>query len=101
MSQKYTSHVHIGSTLCLRNTLRKYNAGRYASSTYIAMHFRPFIFIAYIFGFRNYRQMTKYTKDQWIDQNNHDVLKWSRNAQNIIRYYNELKFIYLIRNLHI
>ena len=27
MSQKYNSYVQIGSTLCLRNTLRKYNTG--------------------------------------------------------------------------
>ena len=30
MPQKYTSYVHIGSTLRLRTTLRKYNAGGYA-----------------------------------------------------------------------
>ena len=30
MSQKYTSYVHIVSTMCLITTLRKYNAGGYA-----------------------------------------------------------------------
>ena len=43
MSQKDTSCVHIGSTLCLRNTLRKYNAGGYISGTDIAMHLRLFV----------------------------------------------------------
>ena len=42
VSQKYTSYVHIGSTLCLRTTLRKYNAGGYASGTDIEMYLRPF-----------------------------------------------------------
>ena len=43
MSQKDTSYFHIGSTLCLRTTLRKYNAGGYISGTYIAMHLRLFV----------------------------------------------------------
>ena len=41
--------------------------------------------------------MIEYTKYQWIGQNRHNVLQWSRNAQNIICYDNELKFIYLLR----
>ena len=53
--------------------------------------------IAYICGFRNDRQMIKYTKDKFIDKNNHDVLQWDRNAQNIICHDNELKLIYLLR----
>ena len=57
MSQKYTSHVHIGSTLCLRNTLRIYNASGYESGTDIAMHLRPFMLIDYICGFRKDRKM--------------------------------------------
>ena len=82
--------------LCLRTTLRKYNARGYKSGTDIAMHLRPFVLIAYISGFRNDRQITEYTKDQWIDQNYHDVLQWARNAQNIICYDNELKLTYLL-----
>ena len=97
MSQKDTYYVHIGSTLCMRNTLRKYNPGEYASGTDIAMHSRPFLLIAYIFGFRKDRQIIECTKYLWIDQNHHDVLQWSRNAQNIIRHDNEFKFIYLLR----
>ena len=61
------------------------------------MHLKPFLLIAYICGFRNYRQMIEYTKDQWIDQKHHDVLQWARNAQNIIGDENELKLIYLPR----
>ena len=68
ISHKYTSYVHIGSTLYLRTTLRKYNPGEYASGTDIAMHLRPFLLIAYIFGFRKDRQIIEYTKDKWIDQ---------------------------------
>ena len=90
MSQTDTFYVHIGSTVCLRTTLIKYNAGGYASGTDIAMHLRPFVLIAYIFGFRRDSQMIEQTKDQWIDQNHHDLLQWDRNAQNIIRYDNEL-----------
>ena len=41
--------------------------------------------------------MIEYTKDQWIDQNHHDVLQWARNAQNILRYENELELIFLLR----
>ena len=61
------------------------------------MHLRPFVLIAYICGFRKDRQMIEYTKDQWIDQKHHNVLQWDINAQNIIRYDNELKLIYLLR----
>ena len=97
MSQEYTSHVHIGSTLCLITTPRKYNAGVYASGTDIAIHLRPFVLISYISGFRNYRQMVEYAKDKFIDQNHHDVLQWARNGQNIIHYDNKLKLSYLLR----
>ena len=94
MSQKWTSYVRIGSMLCLKTTPRKNNAGGYASSTDIVMHLRPFLLIAYICCFRKDRKMVEYTKDQWIDQKHHDVLQWSRNAQNIIHYDNELKLIF-------
>ena len=97
MSQKDTSYVHIVSTLCLRTTLRKYNAGGYAEGTDIAMHLRPFVLISYIFDFRKDRKMVEYNKDQWIDQNHYDVLQWARNDQNIICYDNELNLIYLLR----
>ena len=97
MPQRDTSYVHIGSTLCLRTTLRKYNAGGYVSGTDIVMHLSPFVLISYVFGFRKDRKMIEYTKNQWIDQKHHNVLQWSRNAQNIIRYGNELKLIYLLR----
>ena len=80
MPQKYTSYAHIGSTLCMITTLRKYDVDGYESDTDIAMHLRPFVLISYICGFRNNTQMIEYTKDQWIDQNHHDVLQWSRNA---------------------
>ena len=97
MSQKYNSYFHIGSTLCLITTLRKYNSGWYASGTDIAIHLWPFVLIAYICGFRKDSQIIEYAKYQWIDQNYHDVLKWAINAQYVICYENELKFIYLIR----
>ena len=45
--------------------------------------------------------MREYTKHQWIDQNHHDVLQWARNAQNSIRYDNELKLFNLLRKEHI
>ena len=75
ISQKYTSYVHIGSTLCLRNTIRKYNAGGYASGTDIMMNLRRFLLIAYICGFRKYRHMIEYTKYQCIDQKHHNILQ--------------------------
>ena len=77
MSQKDTSYFHIVSTICMRTSLRKYNTGGYSSGTNIAMHLRPFVLIAYIFGFRKDRQMLEYTKDQWIDQKHHGVLQWA------------------------
>ena len=70
MSQKDTSYLHIGSTLCL---------------------------ISYIFGFRKDNQIIEYTKDQWIDKKHHDLLQRDRNAQSIICYENQFKFIYLLR----
>ena len=85
------SYFHIVSTLCLISTLRKYSAGGYASGTDIDIHLRPFVLIAYIYGFIKYRQMIEHTKDQWFYQKHHDVLQWSRNAQNIIRYDNKSK----------
>ena len=97
MSQKYTSCVHIVSILCLRTTLRKYNVDGYASGTDIAMHLGPFGLIAYICGFRKDRQIIEYTKYQCIDKKDHDVLKWAGNVQNINRFDNKLKFIYLLR----
>ena len=59
-----TSYVHIGSTLCPRITLRKYIFGGYASGTDTAMNLRPFVLIAYMFGFRKDRKMIEYTKFQ-------------------------------------
>ena len=55
ISLKDTSYVQIGSTLCLITTLSKYNAGGYASGNDIAMLFRPFVLIAYIYDFRKGR----------------------------------------------
>ena len=52
ISQKDTSYFHIGSTLCLRTTLRKYNADGYSSGTDIVMHLKKFVFIPCICGFR-------------------------------------------------
>ena len=75
MPKKDTSYFHIGSTPCLGTTLRKYNAGGYASGTDIAMHLRPFVVIFCICSFRNEREMIEYTKDQWIYQKHHDVLQ--------------------------
>ena len=77
----------------LRTTLRKYNVGVYTSGNDIAMHLRLFVLIAYICGFRKDSKMIEYTKDKWIDQNHPYVLQWTRNAQNNIRYDNELKLI--------
>ena len=62
--------------------------GGYASGTDIAIHLRQFLLIAYICGFIKDRQMTEYTKYQWIYQKHNDVLQWARNTQNIICYYN-------------
>ena len=94
MSQNVTSYLHIGSTLCQRTNIEKYNAGGYAPGTDIEMHLRPFVLISYIFGFRKDRKIIEYTKYKWIDKNHHDVLQWARNAQNIICYDNELELIY-------
>ena len=69
----------------------------YASGTDIFMHLRMFVLIAYICGFRKDRKIIEYNKDQWIDQNNHDLLQWDRNSQNIIHHDNELKLINLPR----
>ena len=77
--------------------MSKYNACGYASGTDIEIHLRPFVLIAYIYGFRKDRQIIEYTKYQWIYQKHHDVFQWFRNAQNIIRYENEFKLIYLLR----
>jgi hypothetical protein len=55
MSQKDTSYVEIGSTMCSRMTLQKYNAGSYASDCTIQIHKHPFVLIAYICGFRKDR----------------------------------------------
>ena len=96
-SQKDISYFHIGSNMFLRTTLRKYNAGGYASGTDTVMDFRPFVFIANIFGFIKDRNMIEYTKYQWIDQKHHDILQWYIKSQNIIHYYNEFKFINLLR----
>ena len=83
--------------MCLITTPRKYYVVGYASGTDIAMNLRLFVLIAYICDFRKDRQMIKYTKDQLIDKNHHDVLQWDRNDQNIIFYDNELELIYLLR----
>ena len=83
--------------MCLRTILRKYYTGRYAPGTDIMMHLRIFVLIAYICGFRKDRQMVQYNKDQRIDQKHHDLFQCARNAQNIIRYDNEFKVIYLLR----
>ena len=91
MSQKDTSYVHIGSVLCTITTLKKYNVGGYASGNDIAIYLRPFVFIAYICGFRKDTQEIEYAKDQCIDQQHQDVLQWEQNAQHIIRYDNELE----------
>ena len=80
MSQKYTSYVHIGSMLCLITTIRKDNVGGYTPVTDNVMNLRTFVLIAYICGFKKDRQMIEYTKDQWIDKKNHNVLQWARNA---------------------
>ena len=73
MSQKDTTYVHIGSTLCLRTDLRKYDLGGYASDTDIVIHLRPFVLIAYSYGLKKDRQMIEYTKYQWVDQKHHDI----------------------------
>ena len=61
------------------------------------MNLRLLCLIDYICGFKNYRQIIEYTKDKWIDEKHHNLLKWARNAHNIIGYENELKLIYLPR----
>ena len=71
--------------------------GGYASGTYIVMHLRPFVLIAYICGFRKDRKMIEYTKDKRIDKKHPEVLQWARNDQNVVRYDNELELIKLLR----
>ena len=44
MSQNDKYYFHIGSTLCLRTTLRYYNVGGYPSDTDIVMNLRLFVF---------------------------------------------------------
>ena len=65
MSQKDTSYFHIGSTLFLRTTLRKYNAGGYVSGTGIVMHLKPFVLIAYICSFIKDMQMIHQRSMNW------------------------------------
>ena len=72
----------------MRTTTRKYNVRWYASGTDIAIHLRPFVLIAHIFGFRKDTKIIEYTKYQWIDQKYYNVLQWARNAENIICYDN-------------
>ena len=45
MSQKYTSYVHIGSSMYMQTTLREYNAVGYVSGTHVTMHLRPFLLL--------------------------------------------------------
>ena len=72
MSQNYTSYFQIGSTLCLRSTLRKYNVGGYASGTGTVVHlWLCLCLVDYICGFRKDMQIIEYTKDKRIYQNNH------------------------------
>ena len=77
MSQNDISYVHIGSIMCLRTSLTKYNSCGYASGTDNVMNLRPFVLIAYIYGFIKDRQIIEYTKNQWIDQNHHNILQWT------------------------
>ena len=76
--KKDTSNVHIGSTLCLRTTLRKYNAGGYASGTHIAMYLKTFVLIAYICGLERIRR--------W-----YNILKINGYINSINMYWNELE----------
>ena len=98
MSQKYIFYFRIGSKLCLRTSLKKYNVGGYASGTDIVVHLWLFLcLIDYICGFRKDMQIIEYTKDKRIYQNNYDVLQWDINAQCIICYNNKLELINLMR----
>ena len=101
MTQKDNYYVKIGSTMCLRTTLRKYNVGWYASGTDIAMHLRLFILITHIFGSKRDRQMVEYTIYQQVGHEHHNILQWARNTQIVICYENELKLFYLLREEHI
>ena len=56
--------------------LRKYNPGVYASGNSFEIHLRPFVLIAYIFGFIKNSQLMEYTKDKCIDQQHQDVFQW-------------------------
>ena len=51
MSLKDKSYVDIGSTMCIRMALCKYNTGGYTSDCATQIHIRPFVLIAYIYGF--------------------------------------------------
>ena len=54
ISQNDTYYFHIVSTLCLRNTLKKYNVGGYASGTDIAMYLILFVFYCLHLWFGNW-----------------------------------------------
>jgi hypothetical protein len=94
MSHKDKNHVEIGSTMCIRTTVRKYNSGAYSS---IPIHLRPFALIAYICGFGKDKHLMEYVKNKWIEDRDANVMQWAKNARNIIRNDKELKLIYLLK----
>ncbi len=83
--------------MCIRTTLRKYNAGGYSSESSIDIQMRPFVLIAYICGFRKDKLLMEYIKNEWMNERNNDILQWAKNSRNIIRNDNDLKLIYLLR----
>jgi hypothetical protein len=73
MLQKDTLYVKIGSTMCIRTTLQKHNAGSYSLDHTIQVCMHPFVLIAYICGFRKDRLLMDYLKNVWINDHNNDV----------------------------
>ncbi len=68
ISLKDKSYVDIGSTMCIRTTLWKFNAGGYSSDSSIKIQMHPFVLISFICGFRKNRQRMEYIKkpmDWW------------------------------------
>ena len=98
MSKKDRSYVEIGSSMCIRTTLQKYNAGGYSSDSTINIHMRPYVLIAYICGFRKDRERMEFIKNRWMtDECDNNVLQWAQNATNVIHNDNELKVGYLLK----
>ena len=80
----------------MRSMLRKLNSGISKSS--LPLHLRPYVLIAYIVGFDRNIDYMEEIRDQWIDNQNNDIKCWAKSANDIIRFDDDLRVIYLFRD---